>query len=74
MFGWKKVVYFDTDSIFIIYDEETKAIWESDKINKKDFLGGWGLEEIIDTAQFTAPKRYKTITNGVSTIKCAEKI
>lgn len=71
MFGWQKVVYFDTDSIFIIYDEETKAIWKSNKINKKDFLGGWGLEEIIDTAQFTAPKRYKTITNGVTTIKCA---
>lgn len=58
LFGYEKVLYFDTDSIFCIYDEETKNIWET-KIDHTDFLGGWAIEEISDRAQFTAPKRYK---------------
>lgn len=68
-----KVVYFDTDSIFIIYDEEVKRIWESGIINKNDFLGGWAQEEIISRAEFSAPKRYKTINQdtGETTIKMA---
>lgn len=56
-FGWEKICYFDTDSIFVLYDEETEAIWKT--LPQEDFLGNWGLEEIIDHAQFTAPKRYK---------------
>ena len=67
LFGWEKIVYFDTDSIFVLYDEETKKVW--DKTNQKDFLGGWGLEEIIDRAQFSAPKRYKTETDGLLNVK-----
>ena len=67
LIGWEYIVYFDTDSIFFIWNEKTKAVWE--KTNQEDFLGGWGLEEFIDRAQFTAPKRYKTETNGVATIK-----
>ena len=39
------------------------------KLNLKDELGGWALEEVIDRAQFTAPKRYKTEVNGITTIK-----
>ena len=66
-FGWEKICYFDTDSIFVIYDDEVEKVWKT--VNQRDFLGGWALEEFIDRAQFTAPKRYKTITNGVSTIK-----
>lgn len=69
LFGWEKVLYFDTDSIFVLYDEVTKRIWESNLINKEDFLGGWGLEEISDRAQFTAPKRYKLESEGEVTIK-----
>lgn len=68
LFGWEKICYFDTDSIFVILDDDVQKVWDN-KINKIDFLGGWGLEEIIDRAQFTAPKRYKTETNGVATIK-----
>lgn len=71
LFGWENVVYFDTDSIFVILNDETMKVWESNKIDKRDLLGGWGLEEIIDTAQFACPKRYKTISNGLTTIKCA---
>lgn len=63
----KKIVYFDTDSIFFIEDEITKKNLES--VNMKDELGGWAIEEYIDRAQFTAPKRYKTETNGKTTIK-----
>ena len=63
----KKIVYFDTDSIFFIMDDETMKAWS--KMNQEDFLGGWGWEEEIDRAQFTAPKRYKTETNGEATIK-----
>ena len=62
-----KILYFDTDSIFFIMDEETKRAWS--EINQNDFLGGWALEEIIDRAQFVAPKRYKTESEGEATIK-----
>ena len=65
--GWEYVVYFDTDSIFFIMNEQTMKAWS--KFNQEDFLGGWGWEETIDRAQFTAPKRYKTETNGIATIK-----
>lgn len=67
--GWRKVVYFDTDSIFFIWDEETARVWS--ETNQEDFLGGWGFEEFIDRAQFTAPKRYKTETDGKAIIKSA---
>ena len=59
-FGWEKILYFDTDSIFILWDQEVEKLWQSDKINKADWLGGWALEETIGRCQFTAPKRYKT--------------
>ena len=59
-FGWEKVLYFDTDSIFILWDEDVEKVWNSDQINKEDWLGGWDLEEVLQKAQFTAPKRYKT--------------
>lgn len=65
--GWDKVVYFDTDSIFFIWDKESEAVWN--KTNQRDFLGGWGLEEFIDRFQVTAPKRYKTETDGKAVIK-----
>ena len=70
-FGWEKIAYFDTDSIFIIWDEEVEKIWQSDEINKEDWLGGWALEETLGKAQFTAPKRYKTenIESGQIDIK-----
>lgn len=57
-FGWENIVYFDTDSIFCIYNEHTKKVWETE-INQKDELGGWGLEEISTRSMFSAPKRYK---------------
>ena len=59
LFGWKNICYFDTDSIFCIYNEETKKVLET-QLNLNDELGGWGIEEICTRAQFTAPKRYKT--------------
>lgn len=70
LFGYEKVLYLDTDSIFVIYDEETEKVWQ-ENFNHRDFLGGWALEEMIDKAQFTAPKRYKTERNGQATIKSA---
>ena len=66
--GYQYVVYFDTDSIFFIWNEETKNAWKK-YANKEDFLGGWAVEEFIDKAQFTAPKRYKTESNGKATFK-----
>ena len=62
-----KILYFDTDSIFFIWDKETEKNLK--KCNMKDELGGLAIEEFIDRAQFTAPKRYKTETNGITTIK-----
>ena len=57
-FGWENILYFDTDSIFCLYNDFTKNILET-QINLKDELGGWAVEEICERAQFTAPKRYK---------------
>lgn len=64
----KKILYFDTDSIFFLWDKETEANLYK-YVNMNDELGGWAIEEFIDRAQFTAPKRYKTETNGKTTIK-----
>ena len=65
--GWKNVVYFDTDSIFFIWNKETEKVWSN--FDQTDFLGGWGWEEMIDRSQFTAPKRYKIEVDGKTTIK-----
>ena len=62
------VLYVDTDSIFFIWNDYTKDIWENHTNQKKE-LGGWGWEEMIDKAQFTAPKRYKIISDNIATIK-----
>lgn len=66
-FGWENVLYFDTDSIFCLYNDFTKHVLDT-QINLKDELGGWGIEEICERAQFTAPKRYKLeVKNGKKT-------
>ena len=57
-FGWENILYFDTDSIFCLYNEFTKNVLDT-QINMNDELGGWAVEEICERAQFTAPKRYK---------------
>ncbi|MBO7716468.1 MAG: hypothetical protein J6S85_23080 [Methanobrevibacter sp.] len=56
----RDVLYFDTDSIFVLWNEHTKQVWETE-FNQKDELGGWAVEDggLINRAQFTAPKRYK---------------
>ena len=56
----RDIVYFDTDSIFVIWNEHTQYVWENE-INRKDELGGWGMEDggLLRRSQFTAPKRYK---------------
>lgn len=69
-FGYEKILYFDTDSIFVIYDDDTKKIWD-EQFNHDDFLGGWALEEICDRAQFAAPKRYKLQVGDETIIKMA---
>ena len=66
--GWEYVVYFDTDSIFFIDTPETRANMEK-YMPTEDFLGGWAIEEIIDRAMFSAPKRYKTEVDGEATFK-----
>jgi len=66
--GWENVCYFDTDSIFFIWNDKTKKIWE-EQFNHEDWLSGWNMEEICTRAQFTAPKRYKTESEGKATIK-----
>ena len=64
----ENVLYVDTDSIFFIWNKWTEYVWNN-QTNQKKELGGWGWEEMIDKAQFTAPKRYKLISNNEATIK-----
>lgn len=68
LFGWEKILYFDTDSIFVLKDYQTMKVW-NEQISHVDYLGGWALEETLSRAQFTAPKRYKTEAFGKTTIK-----
>lgn len=70
-FGWQYILYMDTDSLFIILNKRTRAVWESGLINKADELGGWGEVEIIDKAQFVAPKRYKLLVGDEVIAKMA---
>ena len=65
-----KIIYFDTDSIFFIKDEETMANYEK-YVNKANFLGGWKVDKEIERMQATAPKRYKYIekNSGKTKIK-----
>ena len=69
LFGWKNVVYFDTDSIFAIIDDNTEDVLK--KLDFTDFLGGWGVEGYLSRGQFTAPKRYKMIEDNEFKIKAA---
>ena len=66
----KNVVYFDTDSIFVIWSPWVEKVW-NEEINQNDELGGWGIEDggLIKKAQFTAPKRYKLDTVKGTIIK-----
>lgn len=64
LIGWEYVLYFDTDSIFYIDNEITRE--NAKKINMNDELGGWGFEDDIVRAQFTAPKRYKLIERDIN--------
>ena len=57
----KNIIYFDTDSIFFLWNDFTKAVWKT--IPQEDFLCNWGWEELLTQSQFTAPKRYKTIND-----------
>lgn len=66
--GYEKIVYFDTDSIFFIKDEESVANMNK-YMNTENFLGGWKVEEIISRAMFTAPKRYKAEVEGKTYVK-----
>lgn len=55
--GWQNIVYFDTDSIFYLDNEETRE--NIKKVSIGDNLGDYGFEADIIEGQFTAPKRYK---------------
>lgn len=55
--GWQNIVYFDTDSIFYLDNEETRE--NIKKVSIGDNLGDYGFEPDIIEGQFTAPKRYK---------------
>ena len=68
LFGIENLLYFDTDSIFCLYNDHTKKVYDT-KINKKNELGGWAIEEISDRAQFTASKRYKLEIGDKTIIK-----
>jgi len=56
-FGWKNIVYFDTDSIFIIDSPDARRILKT--LPLADALCNWGIEKDIKKLQVACPKRYK---------------
>lgn len=54
---YKNIIYFDTDSIFMLDNEQTQEFIKY--LDTKDDLYNWGFEEHIERAQFACPKRYK---------------
>lgn len=56
-FGYKNIVYFDTDSIFYVDNKETREAVKTVKFG--DALGTWAFEPDIKRMQVSAPKRYK---------------
>ena len=62
------VLYFDTDSIFFIWNKNTEEIWNT-QFDQEDHLTGWGWEEMNQRAMFAAPKRYKLESDGKATVK-----
>lgn len=67
--GWKNVVYFDTDSIFYIDNEESRKGEKSLKIGDK--MGEWGREPDITVGEFSAAKRYKIQEGDALTVHMA---
>lgn len=64
--GYKNILYFDTDSIFFIKNDETLKAWNnSEWFDKTDFLGGIALEDEPKRSQFCASKRYKLIVDEI---------
>ena len=70
-FGYKNVVYFDTDSIYYVINDETEKACNS--LNHDKWFGGWTIEHSdIIRFQAAAPKRYKfEDSKKVSFIKMA---
>lgn len=65
--GYKNVLYFDTDSIFFIKNDETVKIWNDESLfDKTDFLGGIALEDEPKRSQFDAAKRYKLVVDAIN--------
>ena len=56
-FGYQNIVYFDTDSIFYIKNDETDKVLKT--LDTRDELGCWGVENDIKVGEFSASKRYK---------------
>lgn len=67
--GWKNVVYFDTDSIFYIDNEESRAGEKLLQIG--DEMGQWGREPDIVLGEFSAAKRYKIMEGNQLTVHMA---
>ncbi len=75
--GWQNVLYMDTDSIFFLWNKETRKRIKLLEINEK--MGSFGWEDIDDDGNtkltsglFTAPKRYKLQSNdGTFDVKMA---
>lgn len=67
---YKNIIYFDTDSIFMLDNEDTQEFIKH--LPMKDDLYNWGEEEHIDKAQFSCPKRYKLkLSNNTDEIRVA---
>lgn len=57
-FGYEKIVYMDTDSLFILDDEGSRKVLKT--LPLKDYLNNWGIEDYLARMETTGSKRYKT--------------
>lgn len=56
-FGYENVLYVETDSLIVLYNEHTKAVLDSMELSKE--LGHWHIEAFARRAYFPMAKRYK---------------
>ena len=57
-FGYENIIHMDTDSLFIVDSPNARKVLKT--LPLEDYLGNWGIEDMIKKMSTTGSKRYKT--------------